>query len=431
MLAIGVDNEAGSAPTVDNLKAVSGPTEGVDGDYAAPTVTQLQSFLAEYAAAQCGARVYIRKFLQNDQTNQSDWGYSASDPPNSPAPTFQDDDPRTHGNPAETGAFYNQLPSTSTEITIGEDANGQPINPFELTGVVCKYDSYDGQTAVQGSLDGLNYTFDVDRGDDIYCTFTNEPKTTLTVDKTPNDQTINAGDDAEFTIAVQNTGNNTATSATLSDQLPAPGATSWTVSQQPSSGSCSVDGSNVLTCAFGNIPAGETRTLKVKTTTSYAKCDVYDNPVATADADNASPVNDAGKITCQKPDLTITKTPNAQNINAGDDVVFDITVANSNAAGTGTAKGVTLTDPLPQGVAGDWSLVAPVPTGCTIDTSDPQPDDRAAPPGTSPPARASRSRSRPRPTPPTAAPTTTPPASPRPTTPTAPTRARSPARSPT
>ena len=210
MLAIGVDNEAGSAPTVDNLKAVSGPHEGVDGDYAAPTVTDLRAFLAEYAAAQCGARVYIRKHLANDQTNQLDWGYNASTPPGLPAPTFQDNNPRTHstGNPPviETGAFYNQLPATPTTVTIGEDATGQPLNPFALTDVVCRYGSYDGPTAVSGNLSGLDYTFQVTRGDDIYCTFTNSQKTRLSVRKTPDNQTINAGDKAEFTIDVDNVG---------------------------------------------------------------------------------------------------------------------------------------------------------------------------------------------------------------------------------
>ena len=139
MLALGVDNEAGSAPTVGNLKAVSGPIEGVDGDYAAPTISELEAFLAELAAAKCGARVFIRKFLENDQTNQADWGYGASDPPGDiPPPIFQDGDPRTHGPGIETGAFYNLLPATPTSITISEDATGQPEDPFQLTDVDCR-----------------------------------------------------------------------------------------------------------------------------------------------------------------------------------------------------------------------------------------------------------------------------------------------------
>ena len=108
--------------------------------------------------------------------------------------------------------------------------------------------------------------------------------------------------------------------------------------------------------------------------TNFDNCGVYNN-TASFTATNHPNGSDPGQVTCEKPNLTITKTPDGQTINAGEDVVFDITVANSNADGTGTAKDVVLTDPLPQGVAGDWELVAPVPAGCTIDTTDPQPDD--------------------------------------------------------
>ena len=362
MLAIGV----GNGVTPANLKAVSGPIEGVDGDYATPTVAELQSFLSELAAAQCGGRVYIRKHLEGDATNQSAWGYTADDPRQGFSASYLDDDRFTHasGNPPviETGAFFSQLPNTPTTVTINEDANGQPIGNFDLTDVDCRFDAYDGAQAAQGNLNGLSYSLDLDRGDAVYCTFTNSPRTTLEVTKSPDDQTINAGEDAEFTIAVENTGSNTAISAALSDQLPAPGSGAWTVSQQPAGGNCSVDGSNLLTCAFGDIPAGQTRTLKVKTTTSFSNCDVYDNPAATASAANANPVDDAGKITCDKPDLSIDKTPDAQNINAGENVVFTIQVDN---AGPGTAKDVQLSDNLPGGVAGAW-VEDPDNTDCTI-----------------------------------------------------------------
>ncbi|MBK5111178.1 MAG: DUF11 domain-containing protein, partial [Thermoleophilia bacterium] len=343
MLAIGVDNEAGSAPTAANLKVVSGPVEGVEGDYATPTITQLNSFLAGLAATECGARVFVRKHLTTDPTNQPDWLYTATDPRVGQTPTYLDGDNSTHdrGGVIETGAIFQALPTTPTTVNVNEDATGQPLadGTFDLTDVDCRSGSYDGAPFPGGVQSGLDYSLPVNRGDEVYCTYTNSPPTTLEVTKTPNDQTINAGDPAEFTIAVENTGSNTAVNATLSDQLPPPGASAWTVSQQPDNGSCSVDGSNLLTCNFGNIAAGATETLKVKTTTSFAKCDVYDNPIATADADNADPASDAGKITCEKPNLSIDKTPDAQNINAGEDVVFTVDVDN---AGPGTAKAVKL-----------------------------------------------------------------------------------------
>ena len=353
MLAIGV----GNGVTPANLKAVSGPVEGVEGDYATPTVAELQSFLSEFAAAQCGGRVYVRKHLENDATNKAGWGFTADDPRQGFDASYLDDDRFTHasGNPPviETGAFFTQLPNTATNVTISEDANGQPINNFDLTDVECRYGTYDDGQVAPGNLSGLDYSLDLNRGDSVYCTFTNSPKTQLDVTKTPNDQTINAGEDAEFTLTVSNTGSNEAIAATLSDQLPAPGSSAWTVSQQPAGGNCSINGTNLMTCAFGDVPAGQSKTLKVKTATTFSKCGVYDNPTATAEAANANPVDDGGKITCDKPNLTVDKTPDAQNVSAGENVVFDITASN---AGPGTAKAVTLTDNLPGPVSGTWSV---------------------------------------------------------------------------
>ncbi len=150
MLAIGV----GNGVTPANLKAVSGPVEGVEGDYATPTVAELQSFLSEFAAAQCGGRVYVRKHLENDATNKAGWGFTADDPRQGFDASYLDDDRFTHasGNPPviETGAFFTQLPNTATNVTISEDANGQPINNFDLTDVECRYDAYDGGQVCPG-----------------------------------------------------------------------------------------------------------------------------------------------------------------------------------------------------------------------------------------------------------------------------------------
>jgi len=362
MLAIGV----GNGVTIDNLKAVSGPVEGVDGDYAAPTIPQLQSFLSELAASQCGARVFVRKRITGDNANKPNWFYTATDPRPGKTPTYQDGNRATHSSGAppviETGAFFNQLPSTPTTVNVNEDAAGQPLTNFDLTGVICRKDSYDNGTLVNGQQTGLNYSLPVSRGDSIYCTYTNTPKTTLSVTKTPDNSTINAGDDAEFTIAVKNTGSSAAMNAALNDALPAPGVGGWTISQQPGGNPCSIAGNN-LSCSFGSIAAGDTVTVKVKTGTSFNACGVYNNPTATASAANAPSVSDAGKITCQKPNLSVTKSGNGP-VNAGDDVEFTMQVSN---AGPGVAKSATLSDPLPGGVAGSWTISSqPGGSPCSI-----------------------------------------------------------------
>ena len=351
VLAIGV----GSGITVGNLSAVSGPVEGIEGDFANPTIDELSAALDEYAAAQCGARVYVRKLLAGDQTNQAGWYYTATDPRPGFTPSYLDDDRSTHpsGIPpvVQTGAFFQKLPPTPTTVTIAEDAAGQPLSSFDLTDITCRDDGFEAGPVVAGTRNGLAYDLAVNEGDDVYCTFTNEPLTTLTIDKTPNDQTINAGEDAAFTIQVTNTGVSAATNSTLTDTLPAPGVGGWSITSQPGGDPCTVVGNN-LNCSFGTIPAGESRTVTVKTGTSFAACGVYDNPVASASADNADTVSDAGKITCIKPNLTVDKTGNG-TVNAGQDVQFSIVTSNG---GPGTAKSVNLSDTLPSGTAGAWVI---------------------------------------------------------------------------
>ena len=122
-----------------------------------------------------------------------------------------------------------------------------------------------------------------------------------------------------------------AKSVTLSDPLPAGG--NWSISQAVNAGTCAITGavgSQTLNCTFGDLAAGATRTLKVKSATSATSCGVYDN-TATASSTNNDPasVNDSGKISCRKPSVTVTKTPNDQTIDAGDDAEFTITVDNA------------------------------------------------------------------------------------------------------
>ncbi len=93
------------------------------------------------------------------------------------------------------------------------------------------------------------------------------------------------------------------------------------------------------------------------------RCGVYDNPTATVSADNTPNASDEGKITCVKPDLSVSKTGNG-TVNAGENVEFTMITSN---AGPGTAKAVTLTDTLPSGTAGGWMIDSqPAGNPCSI-----------------------------------------------------------------
>ena len=183
----------------------------------------------------------------------------------------------------------------------------------------------------------------------------NAPDLTLT--KTADHATVNAGDPLGFTITVSNAGPGTAKGVTLADPLPAgTTAAGWTLDSNSGSATCAVTGAvggQELDCSAVDLGSGESYTLHVSAATSFAACTVYDN-TATASASNAPDAQGSDSIQCQKPDLSVTKTADAASVNAGDPLGFTITVSN---AGPGTAKGVTLADPLPAGTtAAGWKL---------------------------------------------------------------------------
>lgn len=92
------------------------------------------------------------------------------------------------------------------------------------------------------------------------------------VQKTAVIDTIDAGQTASFQIvatAITVNLNNVVDNFTLTDQL---AAGTWSVSG-PDAAACSIDGSNLLTCLFGSVPEGQTRTITVSRVTTTADCD--------------------------------------------------------------------------------------------------------------------------------------------------------------
>src|SRR5439155_1413824 len=184
----------------------------------------------------------------------------------------------------------------------------------------------------------------------------------VTVTKAAAQITINAGDQATFTITVTNNGPGDAANVTLTDTVPnsvaAPG---WTVGGA-NGASCApnpVAGGTLLTCNFGTVAAGQSRTITLTATTTPANCPVINNSAHVAASNEAAAQqgnNNAGPvpINVNCPDVTVTKAAAQITINAGDQATFTITVTNS---GAGAATGVTLTDTVPGAVAAPgWTV---------------------------------------------------------------------------
>ncbi len=167
----------------------------------------------------------------------------------------------------------------------------------------------------------------------------------ISVAKTADKGTISAGDTARFTIVVTNNGPGSAYNVTLNDPLPA--GVAWI----EDSADCSI-ANNTLSCAFGTLTSGATRTVHVSGLTDAADCGVLRN-TATVSASNegtdTANNTSSASITVNCPELSVIKTADEGTINAGDTAAFTIHVANN---GDGVAYNVTLSDTLPAGV--DW-----------------------------------------------------------------------------
>jgi uncharacterized repeat protein (TIGR01451 family) len=183
---------------------------------------------------------------------------------------------------------------------------------------------------------------------------------TLAITKVADAGTVSAGDTIGFTITVTNSGTGTARNVTISDTLPAGGALSWT--ESPDNPSCSI-ASGVLSCNFGDLASGATRSVHITSPTSSANCGTINNTASAGSANDGSPSAQAS-VTVECGDIEITKTADDGAVNAADGIGFLITVTNT---GAGEARDVTVEDTLPGDAGLSWSIeAAGSDAGCSI-----------------------------------------------------------------
>jgi uncharacterized repeat protein (TIGR01451 family) len=215
--------------------------------------------------------------------------------------------------------------------------------------------------ATCGSVDNTaNVTTSNDGADSDSATITvNCPN--VTVLKTADQGTIDAGDTAAFTIVVTNEGPGTAKGVTLTDTLPS--GVVWS----EDSAACSIT-AGVLSCNFGDLTDGATRTVHVTGATDAADCGILTNTAVVAasneSVENVGDNSSTATITVNCPDLLVTKDADQGTVNAGENIGFTVEVTNN---GAGTAHGVTVTDTLPTNGGLDWSIdAANSDAGCSI-----------------------------------------------------------------
>jgi uncharacterized repeat protein (TIGR01451 family) len=193
--------------------------------------------------------------------------------------------------------------------------------------------------------------------------------------KTTTTPAIAAGDQASYSVVVTANGPGTSTNVTLSDTLPA--GLNWTVGGQDA-GACSpaspVTGGTTLTCGFGSVAQGTTKTITLSAVTTAANCSAINNTAsvsATGDANSSNNTSGPIRITVNCPDVSVNKTTTTPTMSAGGTASYTVTVT---AGGTGSSSNVVLTDTLPSGLiwtvgganAASCSPASPVAGGTTL-----------------------------------------------------------------
>ncbi|MDJ0497714.1 MAG: proprotein convertase P-domain-containing protein, partial [Acidimicrobiia bacterium] len=142
----------------------------------------------------------------------------------------------------------------------------------------------------------------------------------IDVEKTPDLQTILSGDDATFTITVENTGDVALSDVVVSDPL---------VSDcEATFGSLAVGAVESYACTAPSVVADFTNTAVVDA----------DHPAGGSVSDS-----DTADVDVIAPSIDIEKTPDSQTILSGDDATFTITVTNT---GDVALSSVVVSDPL-------------------------------------------------------------------------------------
>src|SRR5947199_7389063 len=131
--------------------------------------------------------------------------------------------------------------------------------------------------------------------------------------------------------------------------------------------SCSIT-AGVLSCNFGTMTNGSTRTVTLSRATTAGDCPSISNTATVSAAVDASTANNSStaSITVNCGNIGLTKTADAATVTAGSPIGYLITATNS---GAGTATTVTVTDTLPTTAGTSWSIDAAGSTaGCSITT---------------------------------------------------------------
>jgi uncharacterized repeat protein (TIGR01451 family) len=172
------------------------------------------------------------------------------------------------------------------------------------------------------------------------------PEADVRLTKTDSPDPVAAGGNLTYTLTVHNQGPSPASGVSLSDPLP---SSVTLVSATPTQGSCS--GTTTVSCDLGTVPAGTandaTVTIVVRPGAISSVTNTASVSSSTADPSPGNNLSSAPTTVTPSADLSLTKGDSPDPVLLGGDVTYTLTVHN---AGPSSAAGVSVSDPLPDGL---------------------------------------------------------------------------------
>ena len=196
-----------------------------------------------------------------------------------------------------------------------------------------------------GTINNTGNVTSTDSGSDSGSASTDVKCAVIDVAKTADAPFVNAGEQIGFTVTLSNSGTGQAKGIQFTDALPA--GFTWSISPA-STGWSIVNGSLVYSPT--TLDGGATTSVHVIASTTKDNCGTVPNTASVSTSNDGSDSATASTdVRCAA--IDITKTADAPSVSAGDQIGFTVTLSNT---GTGQAKGVAVTDPLPGGLT--WSI---------------------------------------------------------------------------
>ena len=199
-------------------------------------------------------------------------------------------------------------------------------------------------------------------GFDLPITVVRPPNLTLT--KTADAASVNAGSQIGFTVTLGNTGVGPATTVAINDPLPAGTGVSWSLASAVTGWSITGTApTQTLVYSASSFAAGATTSVHVISSTTSASCATYPNTATVTLGNGTAPDPASASITVGCGTLGITKTPATQTVSAGTSFSWTVTLTNN---GPGVASGAAISDPLPTLTGVSYTVGAGSAASCAI-----------------------------------------------------------------